>query len=747
MGVSGRRCKLNGASLGQVLGQCKGVPGSAVSDPNHIRRFPALCGLLALCLLLWAAAAQPATGPVQDTGHARARLLSAVDAVAPGQTLWVALDLELDRGWHTYWRNAGDSGRALQLDWTLPPGVQAGPLQWPAPQRIPTPPFMTYGYEDAATVLSELRLPAGLRPGEQLQLHAEIEVLVCKTLCLPQTASLRLDLPVAAVAVPDARRQREIAAARSQVPRPWPALAASLHALPSGALALHLPWPAQRAAPQSLYFFPYEKDRIEHAAPQPVRRTAEGYRLDLPLSEYAPGTPQRLAGVLAVQPGLGVGGALDAVALELALADTPAPPVSGPDLAAAPSAVGAGATGLLGGGLAAALLLAFAGGMILNLMPCVFPVVGIKVLGFAEQARGSRRSARLHGLAFSAGVLVCFWILAAALLALRAAGEQVGWGFQLQTPGFVAAMALLVFAIGLNLLGTFEIGGRLMQLGAAGAGRGGLAGSFGAGVLAAVVATPCTAPFMGAALGYAVSQPVAAALAVFTALALGFCAPYLLLGMAPGLLRRLPRPGPWMHTLRQVLAFPMFLTAVWLAWVLGRQQGVNALGLLLVALVALAFAAFMWGRAQRGARGPATALLGLAAFGLALVLGAAATRMAAPPAQAVAAGWEDWAPAAVARYRAQGEPVFVDFTADWCITCKVNKRLALDAPSVRAAMQARGVRRLRADWTRHDPVITEALARFGRSGVPLYLYYPPHGPPRVLPELLTPGLVLAALDG
>jgi thiol:disulfide interchange protein DsbD len=409
--------------------------------------------------------------------------------------------------------------------------------------------------------------------------------------------------------------------------------------------------------------------------------------------------------------------------------------------------VEAGATGA-GLGLLLALVFAFAGGVILNLMPCVFPVLSVKVLGFVEQAGQDPARARNHGLIFGAGVVVAFWILAALLLALRAGGESLGWGFQLQSPTIVALLALLLFGLGLSLSGLFDIGLGLTRLGAAGAGRG-YGDSFLTGGLAVLVATPCTAPFMGAALGFALVQPPLAGMAVFTALALGLAAPYVVLASVPGLLRRLPRPGAWMETFKQLLAFPLYATVVWLVWVFGQQVGINAVAVLLLGMTLLAFAAWLAGRtgSSRAAMvRTAAVLLALVAAGVS-VFGSRAVA-ASPEALATSSAWEPWSETRVAELRAEGRPVFVDFTAAWCLSCQVNERVALSSASVRSAFAAADVALLKADWTSRDAEIAAALEGFGRSGVPLYVLYPadPAGAPELLPALLSPGTVVEAVE-
>jgi thiol:disulfide interchange protein DsbD len=427
--------------------------------------------------------------------------------------------------------------------------------------------------------------------------------------------------------------------------------------------------------------------------------------------------------------------------------------------AGAASGLGAGAPrsgGTLGflsgeGGLLGYLLGAVIGGLILNLMPCVFPVLFIKALGFAKRAHDAPGEVRRHGLVFLAGVLSTFLLLAGALIGLKAAGQQVGWGFQLQDPVFVAALALLMFTIGLNLMGAFEIGGGLQNLGSGLAAKGGDIGAFFTGVLAVVVATPCTAPFMAGAVGFALAQPAWASLAVFAALGVGLALPFVALSFAPGLLRLLPKPGPWMDTLKQLFAFPMFLTAVWLVWTLAQQSGAAGVGLVLLAMTALGFGVWVL-RATSGRTGVGAWVgRGAAAlFVIAALAGVAGQRGAVPAAEAASlAAVEEaaWSPEKVASLRAEGKSVFVDFTAAWCITCQFNKRVALTVLEVQAAFAAKNVVFLTADWTNRDDVIAAELERHGRSGVPLYLLYGPSGEPMILPQLLTPDIVIAAVEG
>ncbi|MFN8840198.1 MAG: protein-disulfide reductase DsbD family protein [Burkholderiales bacterium] len=723
------------------------------------------------------AAARP--GP-QRVDAVEVELVADRAAVVPGGRVELGLRIRHEPHWHTYWRNPGDSGLATQLEPAGPEGSRFGALRWPAPQRLWVGPLANYGYEGEVVLPFSVDVPAGLA-GPRARFEAAAQWLVCKDVCIPGEAKLAIELPVAAAGTGPVRSAAaplfDVAARR--IPDPSAPLAATAHR-EGGALSLAFATPPGVAGVERAEFFPYEEGVLAAPAPQALSRTPAGWRLDLALADGAQ-PPASLAGLLVVDE--------RPVELQAALAAGPAPagtPVSVAAQPAGQSKSGGGLLGALSGGegaggsaqpgaapasgaaaapvdasLALALLFGVIGGAILNLMPCVFPVVGLKVLGFAEAAadeRGAARAMRTGAAAFAAGVLVSFWVLAGLMLALRAAGESVGWGFQLQSPGFVAAMALLFVAVGLNFSGVFEFGLAMTRLGGVASGASPWS-AFGAGVLAVLVATPCTAPFMGSALGFTLSQPAAWTMAVFTAIGLGMALPYVLLGAFPAWVKRLPRPGRWMQTLRQVLAFPMYATAAWLAWVLVQQAGADAMLRLLLAAVVLGAAAWAWGLWANGSprrAGLAVAALvaGAAAIGLLMapVLDAVPGEGASTPAPVAsrASGeriaWEAWSDRRVDEALAEGRPVFVDFTAAWCVSCQANKKLVLERDAVVEAMRARGVVALRADWTQREPAITAALARHGRNGVPLYLVFRPGSPePEVLPELLTVATVVDAL--
>jgi thiol:disulfide interchange protein len=692
----------------------------------------AFAAALAALLVLFggAAAAQP---QVTRTPYVEAALLPGSAAAQPGGVIHVALRQKIKAGWHTYWRNPGDSGEATRLTWTLPAGWSAGDIQWPAPERQPIGPLVNYGYSDEVVLPVPISVPATARPGDVVRLVAKADWLVCEEICIPEQATLSLELPVAAgPAAAHPEHGRAVRDALAAAPKAG--AVTGVAALTGGRLQLAvLGAPARGPEIAGAYFFPYDGALIDHAQPQGIERGPEGLTLSLTPGYGAQGGS--LAGP--VQGVISLGG--EAYEITAPPGELPA---TAAGLGAPPSA-----TQAAGIGLPVALAFAFLGGLILNLMPCVFPVLSMKAATLAGHAH-EPRAARVQGLAFLAGVLVTFLGLAAALIATRAAGEAAGWGFQLQSPPVIAALALLMLLIALNLSGVFHVGASAQGVGAGLAGRGGTAGAFFTGVLAVVVAAPCTAPFMAAAMGYALVQPPAVALAVFAALALGLAAPFVLVSFTPALLRRLPRPGAWMETLQRFLAFPMYATAAWLAWIFARQAGVAGLAELFAAAWLIALGAWLFGRSQRSGRPlPFRLASASAAAIVAAWLGVAA--LGAPGAQAAAPGvaQEVYSPQRLEILRAEGRPVFVNFTADWCVTCKVNERVALSSEAVGRAFARTGVVYLKGDWTSRDPVIAEALAAHGRAGVPLYLLYAPGATePRILPQLLTERAVIKALD-
>ena len=689
-----------------------------------------------------------ATGPVVTTPQVRAELVAhAPEGVLPGKPLWLGLKIDHQRDWHTYWKNPGDSGLPTKLNFTLPEGLQTGPVQWPTPSRLPTGPLMNYGYADTLLLPVAVTVLPGFK-ADTLDVKLQAEWLVCKDVCIPESGEFSLRLPAQAAT---AAHGPLFASAQAAVPQPAPGSQATA-AVQDGALVVQVTGLPSTWQGQTLQFFPETTGVINNAAVPQASWQGSTWSARVPLDPQRTDSPTAMPVVLTTQ------GQAAGLVVQLTVT-TPwpalaAPAAAGTEAAApvptpVPDASQAPANPL---SLGLALLAALVGGALLNLMPCVFPVLSLKVLGFSHHAH-DRRALLLGGLAYTAGVVLSFVALAALLLGLRAGGEQLGWGFQLQSPVVVAVLAGLFTLIGLNLAGVFEVGSVLPSSVAAARARHPMVDALLTGVLAVAVASPCTAPFMGASLGLAVTLPTAQALSVFAALGLGMALPYLAASSWPALARLLPRPGVWMAHFKTVMAFPMFATVVWLVWVLGQQTGIDGAAALLALLVALAFAAWALGSPTLGPR--ARGGFGAAA----LVLMAVALMWAVPTLrhEAVAqvpgaeATWQPWSGERVAQARAEGRPVFVDFTAAWCVTCQFNKRSTLADAEVMADFKARKVLLLRADWTKRDAAISAELARMGRNGVPVYALYAPAGAgPTLLSEILSPAEVrsaLAALPG
>jgi thiol:disulfide interchange protein DsbD len=676
------------------------------------------------------------------TPNVEAELVPIATSAAPGATTTVALRLKMREGWHTYWRNPGDSGLATTIAWKLPAGVTAGPIQWPAPHALPAGPLVNYGYEGEVFLPATIAVAPGVKGGD-VRLAARAEWLVCKETCIPEGADLALALPLKPGARPHPTWGAPLAATLASLPRPLAAW--TVEARGEGQqVKLALTPPEGAADPGALHFFPYDEGRIEASAPQALSRDGAAYVLALPVAyQLAPGFA-RVAGVISATGGLGDARAATIdVPLTGAVVAGPKPvEAKAPPLVITSSMAGTSMT------LVLALALAFVGGAILNLMPCVLPVLSIKVLGFAAH-HDSPETMRREGLAYGAGVLATFVALAFALIALRSAGEQLGWGFQLQSPLFVSLLALLFFVMGLNLSGVFEFGNVAPASVRGWTSRNRTLDAFGTGVLAVVVASPCTAPFMGAALGFALAQPASQTVAVFLMLGVGMALPYVLLAWFPAWRGALPKPGMWMIRFKQLLAFPLYATVAWLAWVLGTQLDVDAVLRLAIALIAVALALWAWHAARMG--GPplwkfvaAAALVGAVVVARPLASPPPAEATPGKSAASATGPWQGYSPDALAKLAAAG-PVFVDFTAAWCVTCQVNKRLVLNDPAVLEAFAGKKVVLVRADWTRRDPDITRALAALGRNGVPVYALYRPGREPLLLPEVLTARTVTDAL--
>jgi thiol:disulfide interchange protein DsbD len=730
--------------------------------------------VLAAGLPVWAASSS-ADGP-----HVHVQLVVPTGGLYRGEPADAGLYFKLEPGWHIYWKNPGDAGEPPHIKWTLPEGITAGPMKFPAPKRLPLGPLMDYGYEDEVLFPFWIEAAKTVANGPVV-LHAKVDWLVCQSSCVPGKAELEVSRGI----TPNNLEPVYLISDRSLFKRMGAHIPGSM---PTGSRVGFIPTSdsfrltvetGKRETEAA--FFPADQDIIDNPAPQKVTPTAKGLILDLKKDKELKAAPAQLRGVLELSGGR----AYEIVALPgtAAAAGAKTTGTSGGggegELSPKDASGGKSAENEASGAKAqassdpgtyglkpvpftgsspadaarfsmAALLrasgLAFLGGLLLNLMPCVFPVLFLKGLALVQSGNEERKRLRAHGFVYAAGIVASFWVLVGALLAVRAAGSSVGWGFQFQSPVVLELMAGLLFFLGLSLAGQFEIGLTLTSAGGSLAAKQGYAGSFFTGVLAVVVATPCTAPLMGAAIGYALAAPAAVTFAVFTCLALGLAAPYVALTLQPAWARVLPRPGVWMEVLRQAVSVPIFATVIWLAWVLARAYGADLLAALLAGFVLLAVAGWFLGRwpAKRWASIVAGAILaGVVALGV-----FAPQRLVGTTAAEADAGWQVWSAADVARYQAEGRPVFVDFTASWCLSCQVNERVALGQPEVEEAFKAKHVVRMRADWTRRDEAITATLTGLGRSGVPTYvLYAPGDKSPRLLPEVLTPGIVLDALGG
>lgn len=716
--------------------------------------------LCLVALLGWANLSVGAT-------HTDARLVLAADTVRPGESVEAGILLRMEQGWHTYWKNSGASGMPTSINWDLPPGVTAGEILWPLPEKLPDEDLTTYIYKDQVMLLVPLKVAPSVSLGP-LTLKARVSWLECEVQCLPGDATVEAILTVGSErkASPAAAQfdiwQKKLPqkpdglSARALWDAPPPVGASGKQA--GGANAgsalrpLVLEWvsPGPTSNPD---FFPYASDTYEvQPGVESVASEPGKVRIRKQVKTLSGAWPTNLTGILVQASGQSRQG------WEVNL------PIEAPaGVASATLARGAADRG----GLPAPpplwqmLLYAFIGGLILNIMPCVLPVIALKILGFVNQARDEPGRVRRFGLVYALGVLVSFLALASLVIGVKAAGHRAGWGMQFGNPQFLVVLTVLVTLVALNLFGVFEVnpGGRVMNAAGTLASRHGAAGSFFNGVLATILATPCTAPFLGAALGFAFTQSAGTIVLMFTVVAAGLAAPYVLLSWNPGWLKFVPKPGAWMERFKVAMGFPMLATAVWLFSLLplhyGRRAWWMALFLVVVACAAWVYGEFVQrGRAHRGLAGVAVILIAVGGYAYAIE---GQLRWRTPEADNPASTtlrenpegipWQPWRPEAVAAARAAGRPVLVDFTADWCLTCQANKKFALEVPEVRNQLKSINAVALLGDYTRLPENITVELNRYGRAGVPLVLVYPKRAsePPMVLPEALTPGLVLEAL--
>ncbi len=702
-----------------------------------------LCRLFLVLVLL----AAPSAAFAQNGGkHVRINIIPETTVIRPDSSIMIAIRQDIEEGWHTYWQNPGDSGEAPKIEWDLPPGLEAGPIVYPVPVKIAYGPLVNYGYENRVDLLQEIKAGSEIPPGP-LKIYATLHLLVCKDICIPEITQIELSLNGGL----EEGTPEFVGSAEDALPErvSWPAKFDSANGHIVITLQPDDPELLQEIVPEGARLFPEQWGVMENAADTSLSMQGNGLVIKQrkglrPLSEI-----DTLDAVLAYSKPDGSEQAIrfSARAARVEKASVTIPLQPGEPVAS----------------LGTALFFAFLGGLILNLMPCVFPILSIKALGAARLASHSQRLAAAHGLSYTLGILVMFTAVAGLLILLKQAGSLIGWGFQMQNPQVVTFLAWLLFVVGLNFSGVFEFGGKWANAGGRLAEGGGLAGSFFTGVLATMVATPCTAPFMGVALGFALTQSAGVALGVFLALGCGLAAPFLLLSMVPPLLRLLPRPGPWMEKFRHALAYPLYASSGWLVWVLGKQTGERGILLALAGMAVMALA--LWysgGKSVAGRRGRGMACLaGVAAvvgfFALITILGSnniGGSGEVLAEGQEKAFQEEPWSREKLDELLGGSDPVFIEMTADWCITCKVNHKLALDIPQTKELFKREGVRYLVGDWTNYDGRITAFLESHGRSGVPLYVFYGGRSEetgdrpePVILPQLLTPAIVAGTVSG
>jgi len=682
--------------------------------------------------------------------HVDAELVAEMTGIAPGQDTWVALRLDHMENWHTYWKNPGDAGRATEITWTLPEGVTAGDIVWPTPKRIELPAdLVDFGYENEIFLLVPLSIPASYQ-GESLDITANAQWLECEDICIPGGAVVSLSLPVmdATQITPNEQWVEAFSLTRASIPTSNVSFDSTFSISEGNLNILVQATEAVFADASEISFIPGEHRVFNYVSPQEITYQLSSLQLTQEHHPRLSAAPEEITGLLLVTDESG-----QQISFEIAA--TP-DGISASDLGGLLAANAEGitnATAVSEMNLLLVFAFALLGGLILNLMPCVFPVLSLKVLSLASNSKSSQQEKRLHGLAYTAGVIVAFLILASVLLSLQAGGALIGWGFHLQSPWFISLLIFLFFIMGLSMSGVVEFGTSIMGVGTELQDKEGYTGSFFTGILASVVASPCTAPFMGAALGFAFTQTASIALTVFVALGLGMALPFLLVSFNPTLSKLLPHPGKWMLTFKQILAFPLYATAVWLLWVLGNQTGTDGMALVIACCVLLAAAAWLYQRRhdiQSAFWRYANALIIL----LCLVVTIGVVRSPLLETQTIASGisedaaYEAYSDARLAELRSNGQPVFVNMTASWCITCLVNEKVALNSEAVITALAENNITYLKGDWTNNDPEITEVLRRYETSGVPLYLMYPsdPSLPAEVLPQILTTGVVLDAIE-
>lgn len=690
-------------------------------------------------------------GQTVRTDYMETELVVETTSIKPGEPFWAGLRMKMDDHWHTYWRNPGDSGLPTEINWSLPDGFQVGEINWPYPQKIIMDMLASYAYEGETLLLVKITPPNDLEAGDSVEIKALASWLVCADICLPGEADYQITLPVTSHTPEASEKWSELfRKTREKLPVFVPEWKVETTISNSMVLLHATPPDWYRDDLGNVEFFPYNGFLIDHVSPQKMERTKTGYLLTMKQSEFFSEKPKYITGVLVSREGWRGASSEQTLAVNAGYVD---------ELPAVLAASVIPNSSDLVSGLWQALVFALIGGLILNLMPCVFPVLSIKILGFIDQAGENPEKTRRHGLYFTAGVLVSFLVLASILIGLRTGGEQLGWGFQLQSPTFIVIISVIIFMFGLSLFGVFEIGTTLVGLGGKMDSRTGFGGSFLSGVLATVVATPCTAPFMGVALGYALTQSTVQALMIFGFMGLGMALPYLTISSVPSLLKYVPKPGAWMESFKQFMGFLMMVTVVWLVWVLNLQTGPNLVAIVMVLLVIIGIASWILGRwgsitapnRSRVIARASAAVITLVSMTIVLTevpASSSSEGKTIPSEKNIDVTWRPFSQKLVDNLRDLGKPVFVNFTAAWCLSCQVNKRVALNDSRVIEQFEKLDVVLVQADWTSRNSEITRALANFGRNSVPLYVLYTgvPGADPEILPELITPNLVLDALE-
>ena len=637
-------------------------------------------------------------------------LITESDLISSDETILVGLKFKLNPGWHTYWENPGDAGAGATVVWELPPNFTATEILWPGPKKIPVEPLMTYGYEDEALLLTKITSPKVLT--YPVNIRAKVSWFTCKDICLPQEGEVSIKL------YQGSKSENKSTLTLREMEKTVPTDLSSPYRVNLIDNKIFLQFEREGSQQiSSAYFFPAEYGFISYVANQKLEKNDKSFSLELLPAEVQVKT-MNLKGVLK----LNLDGATEYYNLDLPLHDNA--DISPPSL-----------------NLITALFFAFIGGLILNAMPCVFPILSIKILGFIEQSQGSREKIIQHGLVFSAGVLTTFLVVAGVLLFLRSTGDSIGWGYQLQSPLIISLLIYLFVAVGIVFMGNLVLGGQLAKYGVLAQSQRDLAGSFLTGVLAVVVASPCTAPFMGPALGMAFLQPGLGSLFIFLALGIGFSLPYMTLSIFPQLLSKLPKPGEWMETLKQIMAFPMWGSALWLTWVLSSQVELQSVFAVLIGALLVSVCLWLLEKTQNSQGLSRNLALFISVFLLAFSLWLIPTSYKEGPEEIERNGYE-FSSERLENLRLNQQAIFLNFTADWCITCKVNEAVALNRESVKKILADKNIVYLKADWTRKDPEIASMLASYGRTGVPLYILFPSQGKPIILPELLTEDLLV-----